>query len=58
MGADFYAGRPALTVNNFGEGKAYYIASRNDHAFQQAFYQQLADKLELKRAIAAHCQKI
>lgn len=57
-GADFYAGRPALTVNNFGgEGKAYYIASRNDHAFQQAFYQQLADKLELKRAIAGPLPK-
>ena len=23
---DFYAGRPALTVNSYGKGKAYYIA--------------------------------
>ncbi len=50
-GDDFYAGRPALTVNHFGEGKAYYIASRNEQAFHQAFYQRLADELSLKRAI-------
>jgi beta-galactosidase len=30
---DFYAGRPALTVNRFGEGKAYYVASRNQEPF-------------------------
>ncbi|KAB8137694.1 beta-galactosidase [Gracilibacillus oryzae] len=48
---DFYAGRPALTVNNFGEGKAYYIASRNDHAFHQDFYSELADQLQLEKAI-------
>src|ERR1035438_5024065 len=28
-GRDFYAGRPALTVNACGAGKAYYVASRN-----------------------------
>ncbi|RCW73221.1 beta-galactosidase [Saliterribacillus persicus] len=50
-GDDFYAGRPALTLNHFGKGKAYYIASRNDHAFNQAFFTKLADELELKRAI-------
>ena len=30
---DFYAGMPALTVNNYGEGKAYYQAFRDDGAF-------------------------
>ncbi|MGP4039423.1 beta-galactosidase [Gracilibacillus sp. D59] len=49
-GSDFYAGRPALTVNQYGEGKAYYIASRNDQAFHQAFFEKLADQLSLKRA--------
>jgi beta-galactosidase len=27
-GQDFYAGRPALTVNRFGEGRAYYLATQ------------------------------
>ncbi|MDX8045128.1 beta-galactosidase [Gracilibacillus sp. S3-1-1] len=49
-GADFYAGRPALTVNQYGEGKAYYIASRNDRAFHQAFFEKLADQLSINRA--------
>ena len=26
-GADFYAGEPAVTVNQFGQGKAYYLAT-------------------------------
>jgi beta-galactosidase len=26
-GEDFYAGMPALTVNEFGSGKAYYVAA-------------------------------
>ncbi|MBA3943729.1 MAG: beta-galactosidase [Herpetosiphonaceae bacterium] len=30
---DFYAGRPALTLNRFGQGKAYYVASRNREPF-------------------------
>jgi beta-galactosidase len=32
-GLDFYAGWPAVTRNSFGNGEAYYIASRNDEAF-------------------------
>ncbi|WP_270165754.1 beta-galactosidase [Paenibacillus sp. SYP-B4298] len=32
-GTDFYAGMPAVTVNTFGQGKAYYIASSPDEAF-------------------------
>ena len=27
--SDFYAGYPALTVNSYGEGRAYYIAARD-----------------------------
>jgi beta-galactosidase len=48
---DFYAGRPALTVNSFGAGKAYYITSRNSEAFNTVFYNKLIQKLKLKRAI-------
>jgi beta-galactosidase len=49
--SDFYAGGPALTVNNFGEGKAYYIASRNKEEFNSKFYNSLVESLGLKRAI-------
>jgi beta-galactosidase len=30
---EFYAGRPAVTVNKFGQGMAYYVASRNEQRF-------------------------
>lgn len=36
-GDDFYKGHPALTVNSFGRGKAYYLAARGE--------QQLLDDL-------------
>lgn len=47
--ADFYAGRPALTVNDFGRGRGYYIASRNEDAFQHDFYEALVGSLEIAR---------
>lgn len=50
---DFYAGRPALTVNRFGEGRAYYVASRNEQRFLSDLYGALARDLRLLRAIDA-----
>ncbi len=50
-GADFYAGRPALTVNRFGDGQAYYIASRNDERFLGDFYGALSAGLGLLRTL-------
>ncbi|MBP3369438.1 MAG: beta-galactosidase [Clostridia bacterium] len=38
---DFYAGMPALTVNNFGNGKAYYIATDFDVDGYIAVYENL-----------------
>ncbi len=35
---EFYAGRPALTVNDVGAGRAYYIASRNGQEILNDFY--------------------
>lgn len=49
---DFYAGQPAVTVNSVGAGKAWYIASRNDLAFQRDFFGALIAKLALPRALA------
>lgn len=48
---DFYAGMPALTVNQFGKGQAYYIASRNSQAFTNDFCAGLIAQLGLKRAL-------
>ena len=31
--SDFYKGLPAATVNNYGQGKAYYIAFRDDNTY-------------------------
>ncbi|UDJ84153.1 beta-galactosidase [Kosakonia oryzae] len=48
---DFYAGRPAVTVNQFGKGKAWHVASRNDLAFQRDFFASIIDELALPRAV-------
>ena len=48
---DFYAGRPALTVNSFGEGQAYYIAFKNTKQFLQDFYDKLIKDIKVMRAI-------
>lgn len=44
----FYAGEPAVTVNNYGKGKAYYIAFRNDGDFAEAFCERLMADTGLK----------
>ena len=53
-GGEFYAGRPALTVNRYGKGRAYYIASRNDARFTRDFYDALITSLRLRRALGVN----
>lgn len=48
---DFYAGRAALTVNDLGKGRAYYVAARTEQRFLQDFYGKLAADLGLKMPI-------
>ncbi|MBI5093266.1 MAG: beta-galactosidase [Candidatus Hydrogenedentes bacterium] len=48
---EFYAGSPAVTVNTFGRGQAYYIASRNDDRFHTDFYGRLVERLGVRRII-------
>ena len=40
---DFFAGAPAVTVNRFGEGKAYYIATRFEEEFYKPLYEMITD---------------
>ena len=49
--SQFYAGRPAATVNRFGQGQAYYVASRNDERFHRDFYESLVSELRLPKAL-------
>ena len=48
---DFYAGRPAVTVNDFGKGRAYYIAARTGEKFLGDFYKSLGKRLQLGTAL-------
>ncbi len=45
---DFYAGMPVLTRNHFGQGYAYYVATRSN----AAFYRRLAGDLCAEAGIA------
>lgn len=49
--SDFYKGMPVLTVNNYGNGKAYYIAAKMEQGFLDEFYEELVDKCDVSRAM-------
>ncbi len=42
---DFYKGMASLTENTYGEGKAYYVAFRNDDDFAKDFCGDLMEKI-------------
>lgn len=48
---DFYAGKPALTVNQYGAGQAYYLATRAMEPFYADFYSKLVEKTGVCRAL-------
>ena len=50
-GSDFYAGMPALTMNQYGKGKAYHIAARTGRDFLLDFYRDLAASAGIKKAV-------
>ncbi|WP_341278718.1 beta-galactosidase [Paenibacillus sp. FSL H8-0537] len=50
-GEDFYAGRPALTVNRLGKGKAYYVASRNKEPFFTDFFKTLVEQEGIRKVL-------
>lgn len=43
-GDDFYAGYPALTVNAYGDGQAWYVAADAEKEFQVEFLRRIAEK--------------
>jgi beta-galactosidase len=49
--SDYFAGTPALTVNDYGKGQAYYIASRNENLFLSDFYSALVSKLSITKTL-------
>jgi len=50
--ADFYAGEPALTVNTFGTGRAYYLATRPDEAALRSLLKDLCAEQEITSPLA------
>lgn len=44
---DFYAQMPAVTVNNLGKGRAYYIATSSSDEFYSAFLQDVCKECEI-----------
>lgn len=45
---DFYRGMPAITVNSFGKGKAYYVATSSDEAFYTEFLKNVCEEVDVK----------
>lgn len=50
---DFYAGRPALTVNRLGQGRAYYLATKAGEPFYKDFYRAVAAAAGVSPALKA-----
>lgn len=48
---DFYAGRPAMTRNRFGDGHAIYLAANMEDAFLDRLYTSLIHYVGLRRAV-------
>ena len=50
-GSDFYRGSPALTVNHYGKGLAYYAAARTEASFARDLIREISGRLGLKRSV-------
>jgi len=42
--SDFYKGMPVITQNNFGKGKAYYVATASNESFYEKFLKDVCEK--------------
>lgn len=52
-GEDFYRGCPALTVNDYGQGRAYYLAARTDYALTRDLIAAAAAEAGVKPCLCA-----
>ena len=43
-GSDFYAGYPALTVNSYGKGQAWYVAADAEKEFQEDLIRKISEQ--------------
>ncbi|MCD8323754.1 MAG: beta-galactosidase [Clostridiales bacterium] len=50
-GEDFYAGTPALTVNRYGEGRAYYVCADAEQAFYDDVYAKILREAGVRRIL-------
>lgn len=50
-GDDFYAGEPCLTVNQFGQGKAWYLCAKLDKEGLSALYDMVLKDVDLPAAL-------
>jgi beta-galactosidase len=50
---DFYAGEPVLCENDFGKGKAYYLAARAEQDFNNNFYKEIVQLARVKPSLNA-----
>jgi beta-galactosidase len=48
---DFYAGKPAVTVNRYGKGRAYFLGTRLDETARDALYDRVIDETSPQRVI-------
>ena len=50
-GSDFYQGYPALTVNRYGKGSAWYVAADAEQVFQEDFIAKLLEHEKICGAV-------
>ena len=50
-GSDFYAGTPALTVNSYEKGKAYYVCADAEQKFYDDLYAEIVEKAGVSRIL-------
>jgi len=51
-GEDFYRGMPAVTVNRYGQGQAWYVATSPEPAFLRGLVKQLCDAAGVEPVVA------